>query len=160
MLSFVAIGPKEKLTVEGSSELGRDGKFKIDLPVGEVMVGVDNREFEPMPATGPAKLPGENLPEDVRKAWGASSPPKTIPRVQGGPFREWIRAIKGDGPEPGSNFRVSAKLTEIILLGVLAQRFHTRIEWDSKAGQITNHPELNAFVKEPAREGWRFGETL
>lgn len=100
------------------------------------------------------------LPEDVRKAWGASPPLKTIPRVQGGPFREWIRAIKGDGPEPGSNFSVSAKLTEIILLGVLAQRFHTRIEWDAKAGQITNHPELNAFIKEPAREGWRFGETL
>ncbi|MFZ4081499.1 MAG: hypothetical protein ACOYKN_09740 [Pirellula sp.] len=73
MLSFVAIGPKEKLTVEGSSELGRDGKFKIDLPVGEVMVGVDNREFEPMPATGPAKLPGENLPEDVRKSLSAST---------------------------------------------------------------------------------------
>ena len=53
-----------------------------------------------------------------------------------------------------------AKLTEIILLGVLAQRFNTRIEWDAKAGRITNHPELNAFVKEPAREGWRYGETL
>ena len=100
------------------------------------------------------------LPEDVRTAWAANPPAKTIPRVQGGPFREWMRAIKGEGPEPGSNFSVSANLTEIILLGVLAQRFNTRIEWDSKAGRITNHPELNAFVKEPAREGWRFGETL
>lgn len=100
------------------------------------------------------------LPEGVRKEWGASPPPKTIPRVQGGPFREWIRAIKGEGPEPGSNFSVSANLTEIILLGVLAQRFNTRIEWDAKAGQITNRPELNAFVKEPVREGWRFGENL
>jgi hypothetical protein len=59
-----------------------------------------------------------------------------------------------------SNFAYSAKLTEIILLGVLAQRFNTRIEWDAKAGRITNHPELNAFVKEPAREGWRYGENL
>ena len=100
------------------------------------------------------------LPEDVRKAWAANPPAKTIPRVLGGPFREWMRAIKGEGPEPGSNFSVSANLTEIILLGVLAQRFNTRIEWDSKAGRITNHPELNAIVKEPAREGWRFGETL
>ncbi|MFZ4767977.1 MAG: Gfo/Idh/MocA family protein [Roseimicrobium sp.] len=100
------------------------------------------------------------LPEEVRKDWGANPPPKTIPRVQGGPFREWIRAIKGEGPEPGSNFTVSANLTEIILLGVLAQRFNTRIEWDAKAGQITNHPELNAFLKEPVREGWRFGESV
>lgn len=26
------------------------------------------------------------------------------PRVAGGPFREWTRAIKGEDPEPGSNF--------------------------------------------------------
>jgi predicted dehydrogenase len=100
------------------------------------------------------------MPEEVREGWKTNPPPKTIPRVQGGPFREWLRAIKGEGPEPGSSFNVSANLTEIILLGVLAQRFNTRIEWDTKAGRITNRPELNAFVKEPVREGWRFGETL
>ncbi len=66
----------------------------------------------------------------------------------------------GDGLDPGSNFDYAAKLTEIILLGVLAQRFNTRIEWDAKAGRIANHPELNAFVKEPARDGWRYGEDL
>jgi hypothetical protein len=99
-------------------------------------------------------------PEPVQSAWQASPPPKAIARVQGGPFREWMRGIKGEGPEPASNFSVSANLTEIILLGVLAQRFNTRIEWDAKAGRIKNHPELNAFVKEPARAGWRFGENV
>ena len=68
MLSFVSIGSNKKLTVEGSAELSREGTFKIELPVGEVMIGVDNREFEPMPATGPATLPGENLPAEVRKS--------------------------------------------------------------------------------------------
>ncbi len=100
------------------------------------------------------------VPDDVREGWQAKPPAETIPRVAGGPFREWLRAIKGDGPEPGSNFSYSAKLTEIILLGVIAQRFHTRVEWDAEAGQITNHPELNAFIKEPAREGWACGEDL
>ncbi len=100
------------------------------------------------------------LPEKLSSDWKAAPPTQTIPRVAGGPFREWLRAIKGEGPEPGSNFDYGAKLTEIILLGVLAQRFNTRIEWDAKAGQITNHPELNAFVKEPVREGWSSGEDL
>jgi predicted dehydrogenase len=100
------------------------------------------------------------LPNELRKDWMANPPEETIPRVEGGPFREWLRAIKGNGPEPGSNFDVSANLTEIILLGVIAQRFDTRIEWDAKAGKITNHPELNAFVKEPVRDGWNFGEYL
>jgi predicted dehydrogenase len=100
------------------------------------------------------------LPNELRKEWQTNPPAESIPRVAGGPFREWLRAIKGEGPEPGSNFNVSANLTEIILLGVIAQRFGTRIEWDAKAGLITNHPELNAWVKEPAREGWSMGEEL
>jgi predicted dehydrogenase len=100
------------------------------------------------------------LPNEVRAEWKTSPPAETIPRVEGGPFREWLCAIKGEGPEPGSNFDVSANLTEIILLGVIAQRFNTRIEWDAKEGRITNQPELNAFVKEPAREGWSYGEDL
>ena len=100
------------------------------------------------------------IPTPLRKQYKANPPEQTIPRVEGGPFREWLRAIKGTGPQPGSNFSYSANLTEIILLGVLAQRFNTRIEWDAKNARITNHPELNAFVKEPARKGWEYGESL
>jgi predicted dehydrogenase len=100
------------------------------------------------------------LPAELRTELQAKPPAEIIPRVTGGPFREWMNAIKKIGPEPGSNFTYSAKLTEIILLGVLAQRFNTRIEWDAKAGRITNHPELNAFVKEPVRAGWECGEDL
>lgn len=100
------------------------------------------------------------MPVELRKGWQATPPAATIPRVAGGSFREWLGAIKETGPEPGSNFSYSAKLTEIILLGVLAQRFNTRIEWDAKAARITNHPELNAFIKEPVRKGWEYGENL
>ena len=100
------------------------------------------------------------LPEALHASWKSNPPKETIARVAGGPFREWLRAIKGEGPEPGSNFTYGAKLTEIILLGVLAQRFKARIEWDAKAGRITNRPELNAFIKEPVRAGWEYGETL
>ena len=100
------------------------------------------------------------LPGELSAAWKASPPAASIPRVAGGPFREWLSAIKQTGPEPGSNFNYAAKLTEIILLGVLAQRFNTRIEWDAKAGRISNHPELNAFIKEPVRKGWEYGENL
>ena len=98
------------------------------------------------------------LPGDLRKQWQASPPAESIPRLAGGPFREWLCAIKQSGPEPGSNFDYAARLTEIILLGVLAQRFNTRIEWDAKAGKITNRLELNGLVKEPVREGWEYGE--
>jgi len=80
-------------------------------------------------------------------------------RVKGGPHGEWVSAIKG-GPKPGSNFDYAAPMTEVALLGVIAQRFGGRIEWDSKNMKITNRPELNAFIKEPVRDGWEAGEDL
>jgi hypothetical protein len=85
---------------------------------------------------------------------------ETYDRVKGGPHQEWVRAIKGDGPECGSNFDYAAPMSEVALLGVLAQRFGGRIEWDSKNMRITNRPELNVFVKEPARAGWDAGQDL
>ncbi|MEM6911923.1 MAG: Gfo/Idh/MocA family oxidoreductase [Verrucomicrobiota bacterium] len=88
-------------------------------------------------------------------------PEETYPRVKGkGPFHEWAKAIKGRGPEPGSNFDYAAKLTEVSLLGVLAQRFGGRIEWDAQSMRITNRPELNQYLRTPARTGWEYGEDL
>ena len=46
------------------------------------------------------------------------------------------------------------------LVGVLAQRFATKINYDSKNMKITNRPELNKYIKEPARDGWSYGENL
>jgi predicted dehydrogenase len=85
---------------------------------------------------------------------------QTYERVKGGPFREWIRAVKGDGPEPGSNFDYAAPLSEVCLLGALAQRFGGRIEWDAENMRVTNRPELNAYIREPARAGWAMGDDL
>ena len=46
------------------------------------------------------------------------------------------------------------------LTGVLAQRFNTRIEYDAQNMKVTNHPELDAFIREPARKGFSYGENL
>ena len=87
--------------------------------------------------------------------------PEKYPRVQGGsPHAEWVRAIKG-GPKPGASFEYSARLTETCLLGVLAERFGGKVEWDAKGLKVTNRKELNAFVKEPVRNGWEdYGADL
>ena len=88
-------------------------------------------------------------------------PEEKYARVKGGgPHAEWVRAIKEEGPEPGSNFDYAAPMSEIALLGVLAARFGGKIEWDAKNMRITNRPELNAFVREPVREGWEYGRDL
>ncbi len=79
--------------------------------------------------------------------------------VEKDPFKEWVAAIKGKGPLPGSRFEYAARLTEVALLGVLAQRFGGRLDWDAAQGRITNRPELNAFLREPCRRDWIIGET-
>lgn len=85
------------------------------------------------------------LPEERMQAMAGALPPKTIPRVAGGPFREWAAAIRG-GPKCGSNFDYAAGLTEIVLLGVAAQRAQARLEWDAAAGRFPNRPDCDVFA--------------
>ncbi len=98
--------------------------------------------------------------EEMQAFKQAGLPPEKYPRVKDGPVAEWIRAIKGEGPEPGSNFDYASRLTEIACLGAIVQFFGGRIEWDSKNMKVTNRPELNAYVKEPMPAGWAYGEDL
>ncbi len=98
--------------------------------------------------------------DDEWLAFRKDLPEEVFARVKGGPQGEWLAAIKGDGPMPGSNFDYATELTEMILLGVIAQRFNTRIEYDAKNMRITNNKKLNDYLKEPARRGWRYGEDV
>ena len=89
-----------------------------------------------------------------------NAPEKTIPRIgEEKPVAEWVDAIKNN-TLPGSNFDYAASLTEMALIGVLAQRFGTRLEYDAKNMKITNRPDIDAYIKEPTRKGWSYGENL
>ncbi|MBT3383967.1 MAG: Gfo/Idh/MocA family oxidoreductase [Prolixibacteraceae bacterium] len=101
------------------------------------------------------------MPDDEWENWKANEMPEaSIPRVDGGPQREFLNAIKGDGPLPGSNFDYATRLTEMATVGVLSQRFNARIEYDDKNMKVTNHPEMDKYVKEPVRKGWEYGEEV
>ena len=84
----------------------------------------------------------------------------TLPRIEDGPIEELFRTIKGEGPEAGSNFDYAAPLTEVVLLGGLAIRTGKRIEWDAENMKITNHPDMEHYIKEATRPGWEYGEEL
>ena len=97
------------------------------------------------------------LPGDFWQDFRRNIPERTIPRIRGGHFQEWSDAIRNDGHTPGSSFDYAAGLTEMALLGVLAQRFGGRIEYDAENMRITNRPELTRHLQVSAREGWQFG---
>lgn len=93
------------------------------------------------------------IPETKMQALAPTLPPKTIPRVEGGHFLEWVRACKGGVPA-GSNFEYSSQLAETVLLSNVAVRARRPIDWDAANMRITNHPEANQYVSETFRPGF------
>lgn len=100
------------------------------------------------------------VPEEELKEFLANPPAQKYERVgEEKPVQEWVAAIK-NGTLPGSNFNYASDLMEACHVGVLAQRFGGKIDYDSKNMKAVGRPELDAYIKEPAREGWRYGENL
>ena len=64
-----------------------------------------------------------------------------------------MRACK-TGQPAGSDFICSGPLTETCLLGNIAKRVDTRIEWDAAKMKVTNLPEANRYVRTEYRQGW------
>ncbi len=100
------------------------------------------------------------VPEEVMNEFLKNAPAQTIPRVEEEkPVQEWITAIQNDSL-PGSNFDYAASLMEMAQIGVLAQRFGGEIKYDAATMKAAGRPELDVYIKEPARKGWAYGENL
>jgi len=72
-------------------------------------------------------------------------PPKTIPRIKGGPQAEFANAIR-EGRMPGSNFDYAAPFTEVGLLGNIAMFAGRRIEYDPVKMRISNYSKANKYL--------------
>ncbi len=91
------------------------------------------------------------IPETAMKAY--KLPDKSLPRVNGSHEQDWVDACKA-GRKAGADFAYSGPLTEMCLLGNVAKRLDTRLEWDPVAMKVTNCPEANPYIHPPYREGW------
>jgi len=77
-------------------------------------------------------------------------------------FQGTVIAIKGEGPEPGSNFpNWAGQLAEVVLLGNVALRVHLReiltrkrLDWDPKKMRFPNLPEADEYLHTQYRKGW------
>ena len=97
----------------------------------------------------------EILDKEVAEAFG--EPKKELPRSEGH-HEEFHNACKGDKPydHPKSNFGYSARLTESILLGSVAQKVGGKLEYDATNLRITNNDDANRYVHKAYRPGWDF----
>lgn len=117
--------------LNGSFFIGDDAVLYVDTYSGSIRIYPDEKFRELRP----------NLP------------PQTIPRVRGDHHKNWTDGIRGE-LIPCSNFEYAAGLTEMSLLGNLAMRAGTRIEYDSKAMKVTNLPEANKWLTKEYPKGW------
>ncbi|WP_254511541.1 Gfo/Idh/MocA family protein [Anatilimnocola floriformis] len=90
------------------------------------------------------------FPED--KFADFKRPEQTI-RKSIGHHREWTNAIRNGGPTT-TNFDYAGSLTESVLLGTVAFRHGSKIEWDSANLKITNAPDAAKWLHKEYRKGW------
>ncbi len=141
-----------------------DGDFQVPRPEmledgrklsasGAVIFGEKETIIHGSHGAGGARI----IPEVRMKNF--NPPEKTIPRVSGGHEGDWIRACK-DGKPASSNFAdYGGQLTEMVLLGVAAQRVPgEKLKWDAKKLEFDNQ-EANEFIHTPYRKGWSLGRA-
>lgn len=147
-------GPQPEYLPPKPKDWNWEGSFPSK---GSLFLGDKNTGYTDERSNNPRLANRENMIQLKKDGY----PEPKYPRVpKGGPHAEWVRAIKGEGPEPGSNFDYASKFNEMTLLGCLAMVHGGRIEWDAAQMKITNRPELNVYIKPPVRKGWEVGEDL
>src|SRR5437899_12502010 len=96
------------------------------------------------------------LPASLHES--AGTPPRKLPRVQNEAHEmNWVDAAKGRA-EVSCPFEYAARLTEVMLLGIVALRAGHRIQYDGTNMRITNAspngPDPNDFLRREPRHGW------
>ena len=112
---------------------------------GSLLIGDDGAILSGVWSASPRIIPEKKM-RDYKQ------PKPTIPRSKGH-HRDWIDACKGGQPA-SSNFEYGARLTEIVLLGVVALRTGTTLRWDGPNMKATNAPQLEPVIHGHFRRGW------
>ena len=134
------------LMPERPEELGPDEKMG-DGGCGVIFHGSKGKLMCNTYADEPRLLPTSLMKDFV-------PPAKTLPRIEGGIEKNWVRACRGL-ETACSNFDYSGPLTESVVMGNLAMKYPLRkLDWDGENMVMTNYPEANDYVKTHYREGW------
>jgi predicted dehydrogenase len=91
------------------------------------------------------------LPKTLHESFGV--PPQKLPRIATSHEMNWVDAAKGK-TEASCPFDYAARLTEVMLLGIVALRTGRKIEYDGANMRVTNIPWANQFLSREYRTGW------
>ncbi|QDT03701.1 Inositol 2-dehydrogenase [Rubripirellula lacrimiformis] len=140
--------------------------------------GVDNKPPQPKELGGKNSVPacGKVIYSDDLTFMGAThsaqlgilskiDPKQKLPEIPAGDthqnhMQNFLRAAMGK-EECNSKFAVSGPLTQVFMLGCIAQRLGGTLSFDTEKKQITNNERANQLLKgHPPRKGWEEYYTL
>jgi hypothetical protein len=123
----------------GDEELDKDG--------GALLIGSKGKLLHETYGLNPRLLP-KSLPDSVGK------PAQKLPRIPNQHHEmNWVDACKGK-QQASCPFEYAAKLTEVMLLGMVALRAGKKINYDGENMQVTNLAAANDYLKREYRTGW------
>jgi predicted dehydrogenase len=92
------------------------------------------------------------LPDSLHKSFG--KPAEKLPRIPHENHEmNWVDAAKGK-TAVSCPFEYAAKLTEVMLLGVVALKAGRKIEYDAANMRVTNVQSANQYLDREPRAGW------
>jgi hypothetical protein len=92
------------------------------------------------------------LPKSLHQSFG--KPAQKLARIPGeGHEMNWVNAAKGL-VEASCPFEYAARLTEVMLLGVVSLRANKKISYDGANMRVTNDVAANDYLRREARSGW------
>jgi predicted dehydrogenase len=123
------------------------GEEELNKGGGVLFVGTKGKLLHDTYGYNPRLLP-KSLHESTGK------PAEKYERIKTSHEMNWIDAIRGS-QKTTAPFEYAGKLTEIMLLGVVALNAGKKIQYDGAAMKITNVPDSDALLKRAYREGWK-----
>jgi len=131
--------PKSPMNFIDLKKIGHGAMFKGDK--GFVVCDFSKRMLIPY---------GKN---DNLSYWNKRPNDKLIPDL--GHFQQdWIDACKDPSQQTACDFEYSGNMMEMMLLGLVAHRVGKDLEYDGKAGKITNIADANQYLTKDYRNDW------
>src|SRR5439155_1338904 len=172
--TFYEFPPSSKATARPAEALAEAGAARGDKPPVK-LTWYDGGLMPPKPAElgeeelnkgGGALLVGNKgkllhetygmnprlLPKSLHESFG--TPAKKLPRIPNQHHElNWVNAAQGKA-EASCPFEYAARLTEVMLLGVVALHTGKKIQYDGEEMRVTNVAAANDFLKRDYRPGW------
>lgn len=92
------------------------------------------------------------LPKSLHDSYG--KPPQKLPRIENEEHEmNWVNAAKGK-TQASCPFEYASRLTEVMLLGIVALRAGKKLTYDGTNMRVINVGTANDFLRRDYRQGW------